>query len=213
MSSNKFRFAIDRGGTFTDVYAEVPGESGVMVVKLLSEDPKNYPDAPREGIRRIMSEVLGRDFADIELPTEKIEWIRMGTTVATNALLERQGARSALLVTEGFRDILQIGNQDRPRLFDLEIKKPELLYEEVVEVGERLRLLQKGEDPQSLRAAGKRVVSGVTGELFVVLKEPDVERLRAELKHLKDREIESLAVALMHGYAWRDQERLLGKLA
>ncbi len=210
---SKFRFAIDRGGTFTDVYAEVPGEAGVMVVKLLSEDPKNYPDAPREGIRRIMSEVLGRDFADIELPTEKIEWIRMGTTVATNALLERQGARSVLLVTEGFRDILQIGNQDRPRLFDLEIKKPELLYEEVVEVGERLRLLQKGEDSQSLRAAGRRVVSGVTGELFVVLKEPDVERLRAELKRLKDRGIESLAVALMHAYAWPEHELLLGKLA
>jgi len=216
MSSNKnskFRFAIDRGGTFTDVYAEVPGEPGVRVVKLLSEDPKNYADAPREGIRRIMSEVLGREFADDELPTEEIEWIRMGTTVATNALLERQGARSALFVTRGFRDILQIGNQDRPKLFDLEIKKPELLYEDVIEVDERLRLLQKNEDPQKLRAAGQRVVSGVTGEMFVVLREPDAERIKVELRDLKDQGIESVAVALMHAYAWPEHELLLGRLA
>ena len=89
--ADKFRFAIDRGGTFTDIYAEVPGEPGVRVVKLLSEDPKNYPDAPREGIRRIISAVKGREFKAEELPTAEIEWIRMGTTVATNALLERQG--------------------------------------------------------------------------------------------------------------------------
>ncbi len=216
MSANKnqkFRFAIDRGGTFTDIYAEVPGEVGVMVVKLLSEDPKNYPDAPREGIRRIMSAVLGRDFRDAELPTDKIEWIRMGTTVATNALLERQGARSALLVSRGFRDILRIGNQDRPQLFDLEIKKPELLYEAVVEVDERLRLLQKDEDPEKLKAAGLSVVSGVTGERFVVLLRPDEKRLKAELERLKAQGIESLAVALMHAYAVPEHELLLGRLA
>ncbi|MCK4379131.1 MAG: hypothetical protein KAW01_07290, partial [Deltaproteobacteria bacterium] len=103
--ADKFRFAIDRGGTFTDIYAEVPGEPGVMVLKLLSEDPRNYPDAPREGIRRIISQATGRNLSVEELPTENIEWIRMGTTVATNALLERQGARCALLVTRGFRDI------------------------------------------------------------------------------------------------------------
>ena len=211
--NSKFRFAIDRGGTFTDVYAEVPGEPGVRVVKLLSEDPKNYADAPREGIRRIISAVKGRELADAELPTEEIEWIRMGTTVATNALLERQGARSALFVTRGFRDILQIGNQDRPKLFDLEIKKPELLYEDVIEVDERLRLLQKNEDPQKLRAAGQKVVSGITGEMFVVLREPDAERIKAELRDLKDQGIESVAVALMHAYAWPEHELFLGRLA
>ena len=98
-----------------------------------------------------------------ELPTEEIEWIRMGTTVATNALLERRGARCALLVTRGFRDILKIGNQDRPMLFDLEIRKPELLYEEVVEVDERLRLLLDDEDPEILERSGYSVVTGITG--------------------------------------------------
>ncbi|MCK5915885.1 MAG: 5-oxoprolinase, partial [Deltaproteobacteria bacterium] len=212
-AQNKFRFAIDRGGTFTDVYAEVPGEPGVMVVKLLSEDPKNYPDAPREGIRRIISAVKGREFSDMELPTADIEWIRMGTTVATNALLERQGARSALLVTKGFRDILQIGNQDRPKLFDLEIKKPELLYEAVLEVDERLRLLKNDAESQRLRQPGARIVAGVTGEEFLVLKEPDLEHLRTELKVLKKQGIESLAIVLMHAYAWPGHEILLGELA
>ena len=103
--SQKYRFSIDRGGTFTDIYAEVPGEPGFRVVKLLSEDPRNYDDAPREGIRRILVETTGLDIPKNSLPAEMIEWIRMGTTVATNALLERKGARCALMVTRGFRDI------------------------------------------------------------------------------------------------------------
>ena len=133
--SNKtqFRFSIDRGGTFTDVYAEVPGEPGFKIIKLLSEDPANYDDAPREGIRRILAEYQ-QDFDDRKIDGSQIEWIRMGTTVATNALLERKGAPSALVITKGFADVLQIGNQDRPHIFDLQIKKPELLYRQVIEV-------------------------------------------------------------------------------
>eukprot|EP00088_Acartia_fossae_P031883 TRINITY_DN32681_c0_g1_i1.p1 TRINITY_DN32681_c0_g1~~TRINITY_DN32681_c0_g1_i1.p1 ORF type:complete len:139 (+),score=11.46 TRINITY_DN32681_c0_g1_i1:37-417(+) len=93
----KFRFAIDRGGTFTDVYALCPGNK-VRVMKLLSVDPANYPDAPREGIRRIMESETGISMPqDHPIDTTKIEWIRMGTTVATNALLERKGERMALL--------------------------------------------------------------------------------------------------------------------
>jgi len=210
---NKFRFAIDRGGTFTDIYAEVPGEPGVMVVKLLSEDPKNYPDAPREGIRRIISAVKGRELAAAELPTEEIEWIRMGTTVATNALLERRGARCALLVTKGFRDLLKIGNQDRPKLFDLEIRKPELLYEEVVEVDERLRLLLDDEDPETLRRDGYGVITGITGEKLAVLEKPDPEKIRVALLDLQAKGIESLAVVLIHAYAWPEHELLIGELA
>ncbi len=209
--ADKFRFAIDRGGTFTDIYAEVPGESGVRVVKLLSEDPKNYPDAPREGIRRIISAVKGRDLKAQELPTQEIEWIRMGTTVATNALLEREGARCALLVTRGFRDILKIGNQDRPLLFDLEIRKPELLYEEVVEVDERLRLLRDDEDPKILE--GLRVVTGITGERLGVLAKPDPDKIKVALRALKAKGIESLAVVLIHAYAWSEHELLIGELA
>ena len=142
----KFRFSVDRGGTFTDIYAEVPGEPGFRVIKLLSEDPQNYPDAPREGIRRILEEVTGKPVPKAQFDAGRIEWIRMGTTVATNALLERKGAPSALVVTRGFGDILQIGNQDRPKIFDLEIKKPELLYRQVIEADERLRILREDED-------------------------------------------------------------------
>ncbi len=207
-TTDTYRFAIDRGGTFTDIYAEVPGQPGVMVLKLLSEDPRNYPDAPREGIRRIISRVEGRELSVEELPTEKIDWIRMGTTVATNALLERRGARCALLVTRGFRDILRIGNQDRPRLFDLEIKKPELLYEEVVEVDERLRLLKDGEE-----AAGAPVVRGLTGERLAVLREPDLEVLAEQLNRLRKKGIDSLAVVFMHAYAWPEHELMVGRLA
>ncbi|MDP7464229.1 MAG: hydantoinase/oxoprolinase N-terminal domain-containing protein, partial [SAR324 cluster bacterium] len=145
MTQPAFRFSIDRGGTFTDVYAEVPGESGFRVVKLLSEDPQNYPDAPREGIRRILEDVTGKPFPKQSFSAAAVEWIRMGTTVATNALLERKGARTALVITQGFRDLLQIGNQTRPKLFDLEIRKLDLLYEQVIEVEERVRLLQKKE--------------------------------------------------------------------
>lgn len=144
--SGRFHFAIDRGGTFTDVFAQCPG-GHVRVLKLLSEDPANYADAPTEGIRRVLEQVGGRlaggrapgsptraqpDPTDVlpqeggvplprdrPLETSRIGSIRMGTTVATNALLERRGARVALLVTRGFRDLLHLGTQARPDLFDL----------------------------------------------------------------------------------------------
>lgn len=133
--ASRFRFAIDRGGTFTDVYAEwtaADGSTRHTTLKLLSEDPKNYADAPREGIRRILERETGKRMPREEpVPFDDIESIRMGTTVATNALLERKGARMALLVTKGFRDLLQIGNQSRPRIFDLRVEKPDNLYETV----------------------------------------------------------------------------------
>ena len=203
-----FRFSIDRGGTFTDIYAEVPGEPGFKVIKLLSEDPQNYADAPREGIRRILEEVSGAKMPKDEFDAYLIEWIRMGTTVGTNALLERKGARSALLVTRGFRDILQIGNQDRPKLFDLEIDKPDLLFEDVIEVDERLRILRAGEESPE-----QPVVQGITGETLVVLKAPDPETLRPQLQVLLDKGIFSLAVVFMHAYAWPEHELAVGRLA
>jgi len=205
---NKFRFSVDRGGTFTDVYAEVPGEPGFRVAKLLSEDPQNYADAPREGIRRILEQVTGEKMSKDNFDAHMIEWIRMGTTVATNALLERKGARSALLVTGGFRDILQIGNQDRPSIFDLEILKPDLLYEEVIEVGERLQILRKDEEKPDLP-----VVKGITGEKLIVLKSPDLDVLRPQLQSVLDKGINSLAVVFMHAYAWPEHELKVGQLA
>ena len=119
-----------------------------VVIKLLSEDPSNYDDAPLEGIRRLLSRFTGREITRGEpLDTSKIESIRMGTTVATNALLERKGERMALLVTEGFGDCLEIGNQARPRIFDLAVSKPEVLHERVMEVQERVTLEDYAEDP------------------------------------------------------------------
>jgi len=204
----KFRFSIDRGGTFTDIYAEVPGDPGYRVMKLLSEDHRNYPDAPREGIRRIMEAVSGHALPEENLSASRIEWIRMGTTVATNALLERKGARSALVVTRGFRDILQIGNQSRPRIFDLEIKKPDLLYEAVIEADERLRILKSGDEP----GEGRRL-TGITGEQLLVIRPLDLEALRPALQRVHDAGIRSLAVALMHAYAWPGHEQAIGRLA
>ncbi|MBF0290146.1 MAG: hydantoinase B/oxoprolinase family protein [SAR324 cluster bacterium] len=205
----KLRFSIDRGGTFTDVYAEVPGNPGFRVVKLLSEDPKNYADAPREGIRRILEEVTDTQIRPGHVEADMIEWIRMGTTVATNALLERKGARCALAVSKGFRDILQIGNQDRPHIFDLKIDKPELLYEEVIEVDERVRIL-RSEEP---RPEGKTVVDGITGDQLLILKSPDLQDLEVKLKAVRDKDIDSLAVVFMHAYAWSEHEQRFGELA
>jgi 5-oxoprolinase (ATP-hydrolysing) len=206
--NGKFRFSIDRGGTFTDVYAEVPGKTGFRVVKLLSEDPRNYADAPREGIRRILEEVTGRRHSPDGFETSQIEWIRMGTTVATNALLERKGARCALVITRGFGDLLQIGNQTRPDIFDLKIRRPELLYERVVEADERLRILR----PDETAAAG-REVTGITGDRLEIQTPLDIEGLRPQMQKLHDAGIRSLAVALMHAYAWPDHELAVSRLA
>ena len=145
--AGKFRFSIDRGGTFTDVYAELPPDPSnpsappFRLLKLLSEDP-SYPDAPREAIRRILEQHTGTPHPpDRPVDSSRIDSIRMGTTVATNALLERKGTATAFVVTRGFRDLLHIGNQSRPSIFDLVIQRPERLYKRVVEVDERVRIL------------------------------------------------------------------------
>ena len=211
MASSSFRFSIDRGGTFTDVYAEVPGESGFRVVKLLSEDPQNYPDAPREGIRRILEAVTGETFPKESFNADKIEWIRMGTTVATNALLERKGAKTTLVTTKGFRDLLQIGNQSRPKIFDLEISKLDLLYEEVVEVDERVRIVR--EDEKSSHDSGLEIVEGTTGEKFAVLAKPDLAVVRQELNAVFEKGIRAVAVVFLHAYAFPEHERQIGVIA
>ena len=216
MTQSTFRFSIDRGGTFTDVYAEVPGKPEFRVVKLLSEDPQNYPDAPREGIRRILEEVTGKAFPKESFSAAAVEWIRMGTTVATNALLERKGARTALVITQGFRDLLQIGNQTRPKLFDLEIRKLDLLYEQVIEVEERVRLLQKKEAEGNREKAEDtrlEIIEGTTGEQFVVLAKPDLDVIRPKLQGVYDSGIRALAVVFTHAYAVPDHEQWLGELA
>lgn len=212
LNEEKLRFCIDRGGTFTDVYAEMPGRPDGQVLKLLSVDPANYDDAPVEGIRRILEEYTGEKIPRTsKIPTDKIEWIRMGTTVATNALLERKGERIALCVTRGFQDLLQIGNQARPNIFDLTVSKPSNLYEEVIEVDERVQLvLDKEEANQN---SSLSLVKGVSGELVRVVKPLDEEALKPLLKGLLEKGINCLAVVLLHSYTFPEHEIAVEKLA
>ncbi|KAF4125772.1 5-oxoprolinase (ATP-hydrolysing) [Geosmithia morbida] len=214
------RIAIDRGGTFTDCVGEYNGEE--IIIKLLSEDPANYKDAPLEGIRRIMSHFLGRDIPRGEpLQTSKIDSIRMGTTVATNALLERKGEKIALVVTEGFKDCLTIGNQSRPKIFDLAIRKPDVLYEHVVEIDERVTLEDYAEDPErtvtqvddGAGAEGKDLVRGLSGETVRILRRAQSDQVRAKLQDVYDKGIRSIAVCLLHGYTFPHHEALVGRVA
>lgn len=220
-----FEFSIDRGGTFTDVYATIPvyGADGCVeskthrVLKLLSVDPQNYEDAPREAIRRILEETTGIPHPqDALVDTSRLKSIRMGTTVATNALLERKGERTAFLTTKGFGDILRIGNQSRPHIFDLEINRPDLLYEVVKEVDERV-LLEKDVPLDSIyNEDGKHhkpQMLGVTGEKVYVLKEIDLEKLRTDLQDILDKGITSVAVSLMHAYTYPEHEIIIGRIA
>ncbi|KOS20156.1 Uncharacterized protein ESCO_006286 [Escovopsis weberi] len=217
------RIAIDRGGTFTDCVGEYNGSE--IIIKLLSEDPENYKDAPLEGIRRIMSHFLKRDIPRGQpLDTSVIDSIRMGTTVATNALLERKGEKIAMVVTAGFKDCLTIGNQSRPKIFELAIKKPDVLYEQVVEIDERVTLEDYAEDPErtfteasarvgSAEAQTHELVRGLSGETVRILRRPDHQSIRQKLQAVYDSGIRSVAVCLMHGYTFPDHEALIGKIA
>ncbi|XP_074027343.1 5-oxoprolinase isoform X2 [Leptinotarsa decemlineata] len=212
-SNRKFRFAIDRGGTFTDVFAKCPGGK-IRVLKLLSEDPQHYDDAPTEGIRRILQEETGNALAsDGNVDSSLIEWIRMGTTVATNALLERKGEKMAFVTNKGFRDILLIGNQARPKIFDLNIRRPEILHSEIVEVNCRVIPVLNGKCELGNQTSQWRVVEGKTGEQFYVTKELDVEQVKKELRRIKEKGINSISVALAHSYTYFDHEMEVGKIA
>mgnify|MGYP001254873323 CR=1 FL=1 len=216
---SRFRFCIDRGGTFTDVYAEVPTDGSVddptpRVIKLLSEDPANYPNAPREGIRRVLEEATGVAHPrEVQLDASRIEWIRMGTTVATNALLEREGEQFALVTTRGFGDALEIGNQARPEIFDVRVRKARPLYACTLEANERVRVLRRGgcagaadeaaslgldtDAPEGATAtisggsdgADRKFVMGSSGEWVEILRDLHLDSLRAQLAHVRARGI------------------------
>lgn len=177
-----WRFWIDRGGTFTDVVASDP-QGRTQVCKLLSQAPGGYDDAAIEGIRRLLG--LGQD----PIPVGLITSVTMGTTVATNALLERAGDPTALVITAGFADALRIGYQNRPRLFDLAIGRPDPLYRLVVEVDERVT---------------------VDGE---VLRRPERESLLADLIQARSDGCTSAAVVLLHGYRFHEHEDLVTEIA
>ena len=155
-AAQKWDFWIDRGGTFTDVVARRP-DGSLKAHKLLSENPEAYEDAAVQGIR----DLLGLK-ADEPIPPETIGAVKMGTTVATNALLERKGARTLLLITRGFRDALKIGYQARPKIFARQIVKPDMLYERVVEVDERVRADGTVEAAPDLAAVARDLEAALT---------------------------------------------------
>ena len=189
----------------------------MLVQKLLSVSP-DYPDAPREGIRRILEQVTGKPFASDEpIDTSLIQSIRMGTTVATNALLERKGARCALVVTRGFRDLLEIGNQARPDIFDLRIERPDLLYEAVVEVDERVRVITEAHtripEDDLLKQDVLEEKTATTGEKVLILQRPDPGKVKAGLESVFSRGISSICVALMHSYSFPEHEKTIAQIA
>jgi 5-oxoprolinase (ATP-hydrolysing) len=194
-----------------------------VVIKLLSEDPANYADAPLEGIRRLLSKFTGREIPRGEaLDTSDIESIRMGTTVATNALLERKGEKIAFVVTKGFKDCLEIGNQSRPKIFDLAIRKPEVLYQKVIEIDERVTLEDYAEDPERHMTEtvprdeseqDAQLVRGLSSEAVRILKRPVEDEVRSQLQDVYDSGIRSIAVCLVHGYTFPDHEALIGRIA
>ncbi|CAI5448411.1 unnamed protein product [Caenorhabditis angaria] len=203
-------FAIDRGGTFTDVIVFKP-DSDVRVLKVLSVDPANYSDAPTEAIRQALEVETGKSIArGVPLPTENIAWIRMGTTVATNALLERKGERVGLLVTKGFKDLLFIGNQSRPKIFEFNIQIPEVLYEDVIEVSERILI---HEQVKLLDNSNTRIETATNGCDVVVETSLDEQELREKLLILKAAGIRSVAVLFLHSFIYPNHELQAGKIA
>ena len=194
---------------FAIVFAICPS-GRIRVLKLLSEDPDHYKDAPLEAITRIINDDSDNGHSDA-INSDAIEWIRMGTTVATNALLERKGEPIALVVTKGFRDILEIGNQSRDDIFELNIKSPQLLYKEVVEVEERVVLKQ--ENCRIDSHIGCEVVNGITGDKLEIWQTIDRNKLRESLQTVFDKGIRSLSVALLHSYMYPKHEELVEELA
>src|SRR3569832_217816 len=170
----RWQFWIARGGTFTDIVARRP-DGSLATHKLLSENPEQYRDAAVAGIRHLLGLKAGEP-----ITADVVEAVKMGTTVATNALLERKGEPTLLVTTRGFRDALRIAYQNRPRLFDRNIVLPELLYSSVIEAHERV---------------------GAQGELIEAL---DEAHLRGELAKAYAQGLRSVAIVFMHGYRFTD---------
>ena len=181
--ATRWQFWIDRGGTFTDIVGRAP-DGALHTLKLLSDNPEAYADAAVEGMRRLLQLPPGAP-----ITPQQVECVKMGTTVATNALLERKGERTLLVTTRGFRDALRIAYQARPRLFDRHIVLPELLYERVVEADERI---------------------GADG---AVLQPLDAAALRAALQAAFDAGLRACAIVFMHGWRHSAHEAAAAALA
>ena len=181
--NTKWQFWIDRGGTFTDIIGRNPAGK-IITHKLLSENARQYPDAAIQGIRDLLRLKEG----DV-IPIDNIESIKMGTTVATNALLERKGENTLLAITSGFADILRIGYQQRPKLFSLDINLPDMLYSKIIEIEERV---------------------DVNGKILTKL---DILKSEKLLKSAFNEGYKSIAIVLLHGYRYQDHENKLKLIA
>ena len=179
----RWQFWVDRGGTFTDIVAR-RGDGALLTHKLLSDNPEHYRDAAVAGIRHLLGVP-----PDAPISAEQVQCVKMGTTVATNALLERKGEPTLLVTTRGFRDALRIAYQNRPRLFDRQIVLPELLYTRVIEASERV---------------------GARGELIEPL---DQAHLRERLWAAFDAGLRSVAIVFMHGYRYTEHEKAAAAIA
>ena len=182
-TTGQWQFWIDRGGTFTDIVARKP-DGALTTVKLLSDNPERYADAAVHGIRELLGLAPG-----VEIPAGAIDAVKMGTTVATNALLERKGERTALLITRGFADALRIAYQNRPKLFVRKIEMPAMLFDRVIEVDERM---------------------GAHGDVVVPI---DLDAAEAALRAARSEGILAVAIVLMHGYRHPAHELALAALA
>ena len=180
---SRWQFWIDRGGTFTDIVGKRP-DGSLVTHKLLSENPEHYRDAAVAGIRHLLGLVPGAP-----IPADQVECVKMGTTVATNALLERKGAPTLLVTTRGFRDALRIAYQNRPRLFDRQIVLPELLYQRVIEAHERV---------------------GAHGEVVEPL---DEAHLRERLRAAHDARLRSGAIVFIPCYRYSPHQQAAPPLA
>ncbi|MGZ5055999.1 MAG: hydantoinase/oxoprolinase N-terminal domain-containing protein, partial [Methylobacter sp.] len=179
---SRWQFWIDRGGTFTDIVARSP-DGRIVTRKLLSDDPEHYQDAALHGIRCILSVPAGEPLDGA------IDSVKMGTTVGTNALLERKGEPVALVINRGFKDCLRIGYQNRPDIFALNIRRPEPVYPTVVEIDARV---------------------GADGE---VLHQLDAEPAGRQQQALYDQRKRALAIVLMHAWRYPQHELTLAEIA
>ena len=179
----RWQFWIDRGGTFTDIVACRP-DGTLLTHKLLSENAGQYADAALAGIRDLLG--VARNAA---IPAERIAAVKMGTTIATNALLERKGEPTALFITRGFRDALRIGYQNRPRIFDRHIVLPEMLYSAVHEIDERV---------------------GARGDVLTPL---DLQQAQREIEAAYAKGLRACAIVCMHGYRYPQHEQQIAALA
>ncbi len=183
VAGGRWQFWIDRGGTFTDVVALTP-ERTLKTAKLLSENPEHYRDAAVEGIRRFLGLTAGQ-----LISSDLVECVKMGTTVATNALLERKGEPTLLVITQGYKDALRIAYQNRPKLFERHIVLPELLYSQVIEAQERV---------------------GAHGDVLLTLNQ---EHCRTSMQAAFDSGLRSVAIVFMHGYRYQDHEKQAAAIA